>query len=59
MIPGQKLHRSVYLRLKYELSATTKTYAGPTAGHPINWPAWEEVARSQESDLQDRVQWET
>lgn len=56
MIPGQKLHRSVYTRLAHDQQeGGSPTYVDPAAGVPAGWPSWSQIGTG---DLQDNVLWE-
>jgi hypothetical protein len=59
IIPGQKCHRSVLLRLLYEAhhhgskrlqDGEKAHYDGPAAHVATGWPEWDAVKRGEEND---------
>lgn len=56
MIPGQRLHRSVYNRIAHDQAVLGPTrYVEPAARVPLGWPSWTEIAAGA---VLDDNQWE-
>jgi hypothetical protein len=56
MIPGQRVHRSVYNRIAHDQAVLGPTrYVEPAAQVPDGWPSWTEIA---EGAVLDDNQWE-